>query len=114
MFVSRRAIFKEKLVSHLNGEFQFFQPLNVDPSKRQKLLIPTQYQIHVVSQLLHENEFDGEHISISPYQPKQDDVFMSLIHVALKIRGYILAQPGHKGLSVSEEDEAECIPDVCI
>ena len=36
---------------------------------------------------------------------------MPLVHVALKIRGDILAKPGHKGLSVSEQDEAEYIPD---
>eukprot|EP00112_Aurelia_sp_Birch-Aquarium-sp1_P026470 Seg940.1 transcript_id=Seg940.1/GoldUCD/mRNA.D3Y31 product="hypothetical protein" protein_id=Seg940.1/GoldUCD/D3Y31 len=110
-FLSRRATFKEKLVSQLNGEFHFFQPLNVDPSKRQTLLIPTQYQSHAVSQLAHENEFDAEDISIPSYQPEQDDIFLSLVHVALKIRGDILAKPGHKGLSVSEKDEAECIPD---
>ena len=110
-FLSRRATFKERLVSQLNGEFHFFQPLNVDPSKRQTLLIPTQYQSHAVSRLAHENEFDGEDISIPSYQPEQDDIFLSLVHVALKIRGDLLAKPGHKGLSVSEKDEAECIPD---
>ena len=55
--------------------------------------------------LAHENELDGEDFSIPSYQPEQDDIFLPLVHVALKIRGDILAKPGHKGLSVSEQDE---------
>ena len=96
-FLSRRTTFKEKLISQLNGEFFFIQPLNVDPSKRQTLLIPTQYQSHAVSRLAHENELDGGDFSIPPYQPEQDDISLHLVHVALKIRGDILAKPGHKG-----------------
>ena len=33
-FLSRRATFKDNLLSQLNGAFHSFQPLNVDPSKR--------------------------------------------------------------------------------
>ena len=41
----------------------------------------------------------------------EDDIFLSLIHVALKVYGDMLHTPGHKGFSVKEEDAISCIPD---
>jgi len=36
---------------------------------------------------------------------------MSLVHVALKIRGDLLDTPGHKDFSVSEDEAIDCVPD---
>ena len=38
-------------------------------------------------------------------------LFLSLVLVALKIRGDMLETPGHKGFSVSEDEAIPCIPD---
>ena len=41
---------------------------------------------------------------ILPQYVPQDDIFLSLVHVALKIRGDIMESPGHKGFSVNRDD----------
>ena len=44
------------------------------------------------------------------YKPKED-IFLSLVHVALKLRGDILSQPNHKGFNVNDKEVKEFIPD---
>jgi len=44
------------------------------------------------------------------YEPN-DDITLSLIHVALKIRRDMIATPGHKSFSVSENEAITCVPD---
>ena len=38
-------------------------------------------------------------------------MFISLIHVVLKLSGDMMATPGHQGFSVSEDYASPCIPD---
>ena len=40
-----------------------------------------------------------------------DDIFLSLIHVALKLRGDILVRPDYKGFNVSVAGAMDCLPD---
>ena len=49
--------------------------------------------------------------NILKYHPAQEDEFLSLVHIALKIRGDMVAKAGHKGLSVSEDGAIACIPE---
>ena len=44
------------------------------------------------------------------YEP-HEDIFLSLVHVALKIRGDLMEEPGLQSLSVSEQDAIDCVPD---
>lgn len=44
------------------------------------------------------------------YKPG-DSEFLELVHVALKIRSDVLAQPRPKGLDISEDAVMACIPD---
>jgi len=46
-----------------------------------------------------------------PQYVPQDDIFLSLVHVALKIRRDMMETSGHKGFSVSEDEAIPCIPD---
>ena len=48
---------------------------------------------------------------ILPIYDPQDDMFLSLIHVALKIRGYMMATPDHQGFSVREDQAIPFIPE---
>jgi hypothetical protein len=41
----------------------------------------------------------------------KDNFFLQLVHVALKIRGDLIGMDGHVGLSVSEDDAINCVPD---
>ena len=107
-YYSRRTTFKEKLQSHLGDIYNFFQPLERSPSERITILIPTKYQPTVVLQMMEDKDVDDT--TLPQYVP-QDDIFLSLVHVALKIRGDMMETPGHKGFSVTEDDAIRCIPD---
>lgn len=106
-YYSRRATFKEKLQSQLGGLFTFFQPIDRSPSKRVTILIPTKYQNTTVLQMKDVQETEE---TLPQYVP-QDDIFLSLVHVALKIRKDMMETSGHKGFSVSEDEAIPCIPD---
>lgn len=108
-YQSRRATFKEKLQSGLGDIFNFFQPLDRCVSDQKTILIPTKYQPIAVSHMLDIQESEEE-LSFAKYEP-EDDIFLSLVHVALKIREDMMEMPGHNGFSVSEEDAIKCIPD---
>jgi hypothetical protein len=49
-------------------------------------------------------------LTMPNYDPK-DNIFLQLVHVALKIRGDLIGMDGHVGLSVSEDDAINCVPD---
>ena len=46
---------------------------------------------------------------IPVYQPGERDDFLPMVHVALKLRSDILAQPSHQGLNVCKEDAIACV-----
>ena len=111
-FISRRATFKEKLENKVSTIFQFFQPLNVSTTERQTLLIPLKFQTEKVYETTVQTENDSLGIpNIPKYHPGEEDEFLSLVHVALKIRGDMGTKAGHKGLSVNEDDAIGCIPE---
>ena len=72
------------------------------------MLIPTKYQLGAVLTI---KEMEETEEDILPQYVPQDDIFLSLVHVALKIRGDIMESPGHKGFSVNRDDAIRCIPD---
>jgi len=58
-----------------------------------------------------ENEDLDEKVTMPQYFPGREDILLSLIHAAFKIRSEIMLTPGHTGLSVSEKDVIACVPD---
>ena len=109
-YQSRRGTFKEKLQSQLGDIFNFFQPLDSCISERKTVSIPTKYQSTAVLQMKADTEESEEKLAFPKYEP-QDDIFLSLVHVAMKVHGDMMETPGHKGFSVSEEDAIACIPE---
>jgi hypothetical protein len=53
---------------------------------------------------------EDEGLTMPNYDPK-DTFFLQLVHVALKIRGDLIGMDSHVGLSVSEDDAINCVPD---
>ena len=49
--------------------------------------------------------------TILPVYEPQDDVFLSLVHVALKLRSDILSISPYQGENLSREDANACIPE---
>jgi len=109
-YFSRSTTFKEKLQSLLGDAFNFFQPLNKCSTERKIMLIPTRYQPTAVMQLKADIQESDATLTLPPYKP-QDDIVLSLIHVALKVRGDMISTPGHKGFSINEADVISCIPE---
>ena len=110
-YLSRRSTFKDKLQLELIGVYNFYQPLNKGISERNTMLIPTQLVHTTVAKFTDENQDDEELFTpFSVYRPGED-IFLSLVHVALKVRGDIEKISGHKGMSVSEEEAVACVPE---
>ena len=92
---SRRSTFKDKLLLRLANV------IDCIPSGRESLLIPIKCANLAVSQLL---------LTMPTYEPNED-IFLFLVHVALKIRGDLMEAPGHRGFGISEQDAIDCVPD---
>lgn len=74
---------------------------------RQTVLIPLSMRHIPITNLL--DQRDGE--SMMRYYKAGDNEFLELVHVALRLRSDILAQPSHKGLDISEDAVMACVPD---
>ena len=109
-FISRRSTFKDKLLLSLGNLMDCVQPLERSPSERLSLLIPTKYANIAVSKLANESADTDDLLTMPTYKP-HEDIFLSLVHVALKIRGDLMEKPGLEGLGVSEQDAIDCVPD---
>ena len=98
-FQSRRTTFKEKLQTQLGDSFLFYQPLDKCQSERKTVLIPVKH----IGVVLNLDETQDEASVLPPYAP-EDDNFLSLVHIALMIRGDIMATPAHEGISVGKDE----------
>lgn len=77
--------------------------------KRNELLVPKKrkdYHIRISKFLTQEQD---HHYVIPVYS--RDDNFLSLVHVALKLRLDILTHSQYKGFKVSKKAVRSCIPD---
>lgn len=105
-FISRRTTFREKLQSRISDFIIFVQPKG-GPSERETLLVPVRYNGVAIASL---SEALDENLTVPSYEP-EDDIFLSLIHVALKLRGDLMEKPGHAGFGISEDNAISCIPE---
>ena len=107
-YQSRRGAFKKL---QLGNVFYFYQPLDRCISERKTVLIHTKYKPTAVLQMQAEDKQEREEKLAFPKYEPNDDSFLSLVNVVLKCRGDMMETPGHRGLTVSEEDAISCIPD---
>ena len=73
------------------------------------MLVPIKFSHIPVSQVL--NQQSQSEPVIPVYQPDERHDFLSMVHVALKLRSDIIAQPSQQGLNVCKEDAIACVPD---
>ena len=109
-FISRRSTFKDKLLLRLGNMMDCVQPLEKSPSERLTLLVTTKFATIAVSKLANEKAGTDDLLTLPTYEP-HEDIILSLVHVALKIRGDLMKKPGLKGLSVNEQDAIDWVPD---
>ncbi|CAH3188967.1 unnamed protein product [Porites lobata] len=108
-FRSRMTTFKEHITPHVADFYDFVLLRNQAIAERQTVLVPIKFSHIPVSEVLNQQTQSESRIPI--FQPDERDDFLSLVHVALKIRSDILSQPSHQGLNVSREDALACVPE---
>ena len=106
-FISRRSSFKDKIESLMIGVYEFHVLHKSKEQDKGTVLIPSEFSHIPISLLLSRKEQD----CMIPLHRSGDDIFLSLIHVALKLRSDILSHPPHKGFELSREAEFKCIPE---
>ena len=89
-----------KVLSLVADSFTFFQPLDKEPAERKMLLIPTKYEHASLVRMTQEAEDFAGTFQLPQYK-YHDDIFLSLVHVALKIRKDMMESEGHNGFCVS-------------
>lgn len=106
-YISRRYSFKEKLEPHVRDVYEFIPMANQAIENRQMLLIPVKFTHVPISEMASEGD---ESFPMPVYQHQQDN-FLEMVHVALKLRSDIMAQPVYKGFKVTEDEAISCVPD---
>ena len=79
--------------------------------ERRSVLVPLKFGHIPVSKMTQTDEEAAATLTIPTYQPQEEDEFLSMIHVALKLRSDILSHPAYEGVNVSEEEAIKCVPD---
>jgi uncharacterized protein YdcH (DUF465 family) len=109
-FISRRTSFKEKVESLCRDIYEFHVLEKADDHEKGTVLVPREFCHIPIAKMLSTDEEEEDNIFIPMYKP-QDDIFLSLVHTALKLRSDILAHPPYKGVKVSKEAALSCVPD---
>lgn len=65
-----------------------------------------------LSELVAQGPADEEDDELTlPVYHQQDDIFLSLVHVALMIHADLRETPGYQGLDIGMHDVGDCIPE---
>ena len=106
-FISKRATFKDKVESLVKNVYGFHTLSKSEDREKGIVLLPIEFShIPIATLLSHEDEE-----CVIPVYTAGDDIFLSLIHVALKLRSDIVSHPPYKGLKVTKEAAMSCIPE---
>ena len=109
-FLSRRSSFKEKLRSLINEFFEFHVlSRNADCEKR-TILVPKQFAHIAIDQIVaSSHDSNTEVCKMTLFKP--DDTFLSLVHVALRLRADILSHKPYVGMNISKDEAAASVPE---
>jgi len=95
------------LKSKVKDFYQFFNKL----SYNETIMFPINYLKEGISSIIHQNENELQEQMIPKYCPENENEFLSLVHVALRLRGQLLEKTGYHGISVTEDAAIKCIPE---
>ena len=82
------------------------QSLERGPFERHTLLIPSNFTNVAVSRVVSETSAEADSSLTMPIYEPNGDIFLSLVHIAIKIRTDKIETPGQ----VSETDAIGCVP----
>ncbi|XP_014666278.1 PREDICTED: uncharacterized protein LOC106808189 [Priapulus caudatus] len=106
-YLSRLATFKDRLSSILDGVYDFIVLRDQENFDRKTVMVPKKFSHVPLSKL---KSFEGSCDNTIPIFRSGDDEFLSMVHVALKIRGDIQSQSEFKGVDVNENAAIDCVP----
>lgn len=105
--ISRRCTFKEKLAALLDGVYEIIVLHDQARTEPRTVLVPTRFRHIPISAYA---RADGVELTIPTYSDKLDNEFLSMVHVALQIRGDMLSHSKPEGIEISENRAIECVP----
>ncbi|MES9880098.1 MAG: hypothetical protein ABW185_04375 [Sedimenticola sp.] len=110
-FTSRIATFKEKLSFSVNDIYEFIVLNDQAPADRQTILVPTKFCHIPFSHWVDSDHDSEEDLSTIPvFKCKEDDEFLAMVHVALRLRSDIQSQPSFSGVDITEQAAVDCVP----
>ena len=109
-FISRRSSFKTKVKGFVDNVYDFHVLEKSGGCDKGTVLVPKEFSHIAIATLLSEKSEDKNECKIPVYKPG-DNMFLTLVHVALKLRSDILCHPAYKGFQVSKDAAKACIPD---
>ena len=74
-------------------------------------MFPVNYLKEGISSIINQNDKELQESIIPKHRSENNDEFLALVHVALRLRGDIEQKGGYKGLSITNDAAEECIPE---
>ena len=109
-FQTRRNTFKEKLADRLKGIYEIIVLHDQPRTEPRTVLVPSKFRHIPVSEMVNDEGNDTER-PIPSFKHHDQDTFLSMVHVALQIRGDMLSHLKPDGLEISENRAINSIPD---
>ena len=103
-YSSRKSIFKEKVLVLIGGVYDYN-----DFSKGNWMIIMSKEVVIIPIDILLSQE-NNDFIEGLPLHKPNDDIFIAMIHIALKLHGDILSHPSFTGLGVSQQSASSSTP----
>ena len=111
-YYTRLATFKEKLLSLVSNFYEFVILKDQEKSDQQTVLLPKKFSHVPLSQWADTQDSPDISDPLIPVLTRENDnEFLSMVHVALKLRSDILSHPTFEGLDVNEDKAIECVPE---
>ena len=107
-FMSRRSTFKDKLVEHTHGVYELIVLHDQACTESRTLLVPTKFRHIRLSAMVKD---DGVELTIPTFTHQTDDPFLSMVHVALRIRGDMVSHPKPDVIGICEDRAIYYVPD---
>ena len=109
-FLSRRNTFKDKLADRLMGIYEVIVLHDQPRNEPRTVLVPSKFRHIPVSEMVKVGPKDSNTL-IPSFKHEDHDTFLTMVHVALRIRGDMLSHRKPEGIDISEDRAMESIPD---
>lgn len=100
---------RKKIAHHLEGIYDFVVLHDQPHNEPRTVLVPFKFRHVPVSAMMSDNTENIERL-IPSFKHHNEDMFLTMVHVALKIRSDMVSHPRPNGIDISEERALDSIP----